>query len=121
MPKLYENKDGFKIQKRSGDPHFYSKVLKLAVEIYGLSDSPNYEELTRIAEVVLNYINTSSFDVRLKYPVYPNASYLSGIIKIARLLTTLGERKRGHKKFLNFIIDKFQREYWNYYSDVSSS
>lgn len=120
MPKLYENNDGFTIQKRSGDPQFYSKVLKLTVEIYGLSESPNYEELSRIARVVLNYIDTPSFDGRLIYPVYPNASYLQGIIKIARLMTTIGKRKRGHKKFIHSIMDKFEKEDWDYYTDMIS-
>ena len=84
MKVLYKNKDFFIIQKHLGEIHYFEEILKSALMKYGLSKSPDYEELNRIAEIVLNYISTVRFGNALEYPVYPNSSHLDNMIRIAK-------------------------------------
>ena len=63
MKVLYKNKDFFIIQKRLGEIHYFEDILKSALMKYGLSKSPDYEELNRIAEIVLKYISTVRLDI----------------------------------------------------------
>ncbi len=92
MKVLYKNKDVFIIQKRLGEIHYYQEILESALMKYGLSKSPDYEELNRIAEIVHTYISTVRFNNALEYPVYPNSSHLTSIKRIAKSLSTIGQR-----------------------------
>ncbi len=121
---LYKNKDVFIIQKRLGDIHYFEEILKSALMKYGLSKSPDYEELTQIAKIVQNYISTVRFDNVLKYPVYPNSSHLYRMKRITQSLSTVGQRnlktEESYRHFLTSITEAFKRADLDYYGDVMS-
>ncbi len=121
---LYKNKDVFIIQKRLGDIHYFEEILKSALMKYGLSKSPDYEELARIAEIVHNYISTVRFDNALEYPVYPNSSHLYRMKSIAKSLSTLVKRnlktEESYRDFLTSITEEFKNADLDYYGDVMS-
>lgn len=117
---LYKNQDGFIIQKRLGDIHYFEEILKSALKKYGLSETPDYEELSQIATIVYNYIRTVRFDNALKYPVYPNASHLPRIESIAKKLSTVIQKRKSYSRFFASITKAFDRADSAYYSDVMS-
>lgn len=124
MRVLYKNKDFFIIQKLLGDIHYFEEILKSALMKYGLSKSPDYEELARIAEIVHDYISTVRFDNALNYPVYPNSSHLTRMESIAKSLSTFGQRnlktEESYRHFLASITEAFEKADLDYYGDVMS-
>ena len=121
---LYKNKDLFIIQRRLGEIHYFEDILKSALTKYGLSNSPDYEELTRIAEIVYNYIDTVRFDNALEYPVYPNSDHLTNIKRIAMSLSTLIQQnlktEESYRQFLTSITESFKEADSSYYGDIMS-
>ncbi len=124
MRVLYKNKDNFIIQKHLGDIHYFEEILKSALMKYGLSKSPDYEELARIVEIVHDYISTVRFDNALKYPVYPNSSHLYRIKSIVKSLSTVCQRnlktEESYRHFLASITEEFKDADLDYYGDVMS-
>ncbi len=124
MKVLYKNKDVFIIQKRLGEIHYYEEVLKSALMRYGLSKSPDYEELTRIAEIIYSYISTVRFDNALEYPVYPNSSHLRRIKSIVWSLSTVSQKnlktEDSYRHFLTSITEAFKEADLDYYGDIMS-
>ncbi len=124
MKVLYKNKDLFLIQKRLGGIHYYEEILKSALTKYGLIKSPDYEELTRIAEIIYGYISTVRFDNALEYPVYPNSNHLRRIKRIAWSLSTVSQRNLktvdSYRYFLTSITEAFKEADLDYYGDVMS-
>ena len=124
MKVLYKNKDVFIIQKHLGEIHYYQEILESALMKYGLSKSPDYEELSRIAEIVHIYISTVRFDNALGYSVYPNSSHLTNIKRIAWSLSTIGQRnlktEESYQDFLTSITEAFKKADLYYYGEVMS-
>jgi len=91
---------------------------------YGLSKTPDYEELAQIAEIVHNYISTVRFDNALGYPVYPNSSHLTNINRIAKSLSTIGQRnlktEESYRDFLTSISKAFKEADLSHFGDVMS-
>jgi hypothetical protein len=121
---LYKNKDVFIIQKRLGEIHYYEEILKSALMRYGLSKSPDYKELIRIAEIVYSYISTVRFDNALEYPVYPNSNHLRRIKSIAWSLSITSQKnlktEESYRQFLTSITEAFKEADLDYYGDVMS-
>ncbi len=124
MQVLYKNKDVFIIQKRLGEIQYFEGILKSALMKYGLSKSPDYEELVRIAEIIYSYISTVRFDNALEYPVYPNSNHLRRIKSIAWSLSTNSQKnlktKDSYRHFLTSITEAFKEADLDYYGDVMS-
>ena len=121
---LYRNKKNFIIQKRLGNIDYYEEILKSAVKEFGLSETPDYEELGEIALTVYKYISSVRFDNALEHPVYPNSSHLRRIERIAGYLSTIGGRnlknEEAYKEFLEEITDAFREADLKYYGDIMS-
>ncbi len=59
MKYLYKNEDVFKVERQLGQTWYYCDVLKSAIEKYGLSENPDYDELDRIVKRIEVYMKSS--------------------------------------------------------------
>jgi hypothetical protein len=97
---LYEGKDGFKIVRKSWVA-YYSKIMKTAIERYGLSENPDWNKLEQIGKVIFDYMNRPTF--RIGYPVYCEAEHHFDITKIAGYLSSMNKQNlKSDKDYLDF-------------------
>ncbi|MFX0011817.1 MAG: hypothetical protein ACFE9R_15995 [Candidatus Hermodarchaeota archaeon] len=89
MKYLYQNEDGFKVERKIGYTWYYCEVLKEAIERYGLTDMPDYEELIKIFQRIEVYMESSRYIGALGAPIYVETTYASDVMQIRRAI--LGE------------------------------
>lgn len=119
-PLLYENKDGFIIESKLGDIDYFVEVLKSSVKKYGLTESPDHNELLNITKEIKEYINTESFEHAMGWPTYPNVSLRYGIMRVADYLLTFDKKllitNESSKQFYEVSMDMIKEEverYWD--------
>ena len=82
MKYLYENEDGFKVDRKLGQTWYYCDILKVAIEKYGLSETPDYDELNRIVKRIDVYMESPRFVGDLGAPIYCKTDYHSDVRRI---------------------------------------
>lgn len=81
MRYLYKNEDGFTVKRELGYTRYYCDILKSAIEKYGLSDPPDYDELNTIVKRIDIYMESPRFVGDLGAPIYCTTDYHSDVRK----------------------------------------
>ncbi len=120
---LYKNSDGFTIESRLGEVKYFGRKLESAVKLYGLSETPDNDELLKVTEIIRDYISTSRFSGAIGYPVYPNDDYNDDIRSIATSILVdkqLLKTEESRKKYYESIVGRFQEADDDYTMDIMS-
>jgi len=96
MKYLYKNEDDFTVERKLGYTWYYCGVLKSAIEKYGLSENPDYDELDRIVRRIDIYMNSSRYDGAIGAPIYIESRYTSDIYLIRAAILKM-DRKNMSK------------------------
>ncbi len=107
---IYVGDDGFKINRKTWIA-YYSKIIKTAIEKYGLSENPDWKKLKKIGEVIFDYMCRPNF--RIGYPVYCEEVYHSDITDVAGYLSSMGEQNlKNDKDYIDFcrkVLEKLEK------------
>jgi len=103
---LYEGEDGFKIERKSGDTNYYSKILNTIVKRYGLSENPDWNRVEHIGQLIYDYMNRSRF--KLGYPIMCEINFHSDLVDIARSISMISKQNlssdESYSEFCREII-----------------
>lgn len=124
MKYLYTNEDDFKVERRIGNTHYYCDVLKSAIEKYGLSESPDYDELERMVKRIDIYMNSPRYEGALGSPIYCTSGYASDVYRIRAAILKMDRKKMSKKQIQTFYktqIEKIDKAGEDYNNDILSA
>jgi len=102
MKYLYKNEDGFKVERNLGITWYYCDVLKSAIERYGISEAPDYDELDRIVKRIDIYMNSSRYEGELEAPIYVESRYASDVYLIRAAILKLDRKNMSQEEIREF-------------------
>ena len=124
MKYLYTNEDDFKVERKLGQTWYYCHVLKAAIEKYGLSENPDYDELERIVKRIDTYMESGRFVGAVGAPIYCKLDYHSDVRQIRAEILKMDRKTMSKVQIQRFYkiqikkIDKATEDYssslWSY-------
>ena len=124
MKYLYKNEDDFKVERKLGQTWYYCDILKSAIEKYGLSEAPDYDELNRIVKRIDIYMESGRFVGALGAPIYCKSDYHSDVRQIRTAILKIDGNsmsKEQSKRFYKAQIKKIDKATELYKSSLWSS
>ncbi len=109
MKYLYKNEDDFKVERKLGQTWYHCDVLKSAIEKYGLSKAPNYDELDRIVKIIDIYMNSSRYEGALEATIYVESSYASDVFLIRAALLKMDRKNMAKEEIREFYKIQIER------------
>ena len=108
MKYLYENEDGFKVDRKLGQTWYYCDILKVAIEKYGLSETPDYDELNRIVKRIDVYMESPRFVGDLGAPIYCTTDYHSDVRRIREEILKIDRNVMSKGQIKTFYSDQIK-------------
>ena len=108
MKHLYENEDGFKVERKLGQTWYYCDILKSAIEKYGLVEAPDYDELKRIVKRIDIYMESPRFVGKLGAPIYCTTDYHSDVRRIREEILKIDENLISKEKIKGFYRNQIK-------------
>ena len=108
MKYLYENEDGFKVDRKLGQTWYYCDILKVAIEKYGLSETPDYDELNRIVKRIDIYMESPRFVGDLGAPIYCTTDYHSDVRRIREEILKIDRNVMSKGQIKTFYSDQIK-------------
>ncbi|MFX0075705.1 MAG: hypothetical protein ACFE96_09695 [Candidatus Hermodarchaeota archaeon] len=102
MKYLYQNDDGFTVERKLGETWYYCDILKSAIERYALSEIPDYDELDRIVRRIDKYMESSRYLGELGAPIYCTSAYASDVMLIRTTLLKINREKVSEEQIRSF-------------------
>ena len=102
MKYLYKNEDEFTVERKLGQTWHYCDVLKSALEKYGLSEAPDYDELDRIVKRIDIYMESGRYVGALGAPIYCKLDYASDVRQIREAILKMYRRNMSKEKIRKF-------------------
>ncbi len=124
MKYLYQNDDGFTVERKLGHTWYYCNILKSAIEKYALSEVPDYDELDRIVKRIDIYMRSSRYGGELGAPIYCTSGYASDVMLIRKALLKVDRKKMSKEQIQTFYktqIKMIDKAYEDYRSDLWTS
>ncbi|MHA2400241.1 MAG: hypothetical protein ACXADU_15310 [Promethearchaeota archaeon] len=109
MNYLYTNENGFKVERKLGQTWYYCDVLKTAINRYGISESPDYDELDKIVKRIDVYMNSSRYEGALEAPIYVESRYASDIYLIRTAILKLDRKNKSKEEIRGFYTKQIKR------------
>jgi hypothetical protein len=117
MKYLYQNDDGFTVERKLGHTWYYCKVLKSAIEKYVLSEKPDYDELDKIVKRIDIYMESSRYLGALGAPIYCTSGFASDVMLVRTALLKMDRKNKSKEQIQRFYktqiknIDKAEEDY----------
>ena len=108
MKYLIKNTDGFIVERKLGHTSYYGEVLKSAIEKYGLSKNPDYDELERIVKRIDTYMESGRFVGDLGAPIYCELGYHSDIRKIREAILNLDQKNMSKEEIRDYYVKQIK-------------
>ena len=108
MKYLYENEDGFKIERKLGQTWYYCDILKSAIEKYGLAEAHDYDELKRIVKRIDIYMESPRFVGKLGAPIYCKSDYHSDVRRIREEILKIDKNLISKEKIKGFYRNQIK-------------
>ena len=109
MKYLYANEDNFNVERKLGYTWYYCGVLKSAIEKYGLSENPDYNELDKIVKRIDTYMESGRFVGALGAPIYCKLDYVSDIRQIRATILKMDRKTMSKEKTQMFYKTQIKK------------
>ncbi len=124
MKYSYKNEEEFKVERKLGYTWYYCDVLKSAIEKYGLSENPDYDEIDKIVKRIDIYMESGRFVGALGAPIYCKLDYHSDVRQIRATVLKMDRKtmsKEQIQRFYKTQIKKIDKATELYKSSLWSS
>ena len=108
MKYLYKNQDRFIVERKLGQTWYYCDILKSAIEKYGLSKAPDYDELNKIVKRIDIYMESPRFVGDLGAPIYCTTDYHSDVRKIREDILKTDRNLMSKEQIKSFYRDQIK-------------